>query len=429
MLLSNTAAANTGKGWMAKVVSVQGNVQIKKKDETQWKTVRLNDTYSQGDMIRVQERSRAAFLLSNETIIRLDQNTTITLTGIEKKQTSLLDIIFGSVHFISRVTRALKVTTPFVNGNVEGTEFLVVVGVDQTTLTVFEGQVLATNKAGDLRLTSGQSAIARAGQAPVARVLVRPRDAVQWALYYPPILYYRTTDFPDSGKTKWQAMIRKSIQSYWKGDLTVAFSSIEKITEKINDPRFFNYRAALLLTVGRVDEARLDIEQALNLAPDDSHAIALQSIIALAKNDKEVALKLAKEAVDKDKSSATALIALSYAQQANFDLDEALASLREAVELQSGNALAWARLGELWLSKGYLNKALKAAKEAVALNPNLARTQTVLGFAYLTQIKIKKSKEAFEKAIELDQADSLPRLGLGLAKIREGDLKEGRSEI
>ena len=329
LLFSNTASAETRKDWMAKVVSVQGNVQIKKKDETQWKTVRLNDTYSQGDMIRVRERSRAAFLLSNETIIRLDQNTTITLTGIEKKQTSLLDILIGSVHFISRVTRALKVTTPFVNGNVEGTEFLVNVGIDKTIITVFEGQVLATNNAGDLRLTSGQSAIARIGQAPVARVLVHPRDAVQWALYYPPILYYRTTDFPDSGKTKWQAMIRKSIQSYWKGDLTGAFSSIEKITEKINDPRFFNYRAALLLTVGRVDEARLDIEQALNLAPDDSHAIALQSIIAVVQNDKDKALSLSEKAVEIDPNSATTLIALSYAQQANFDLDEALASLRQ----------------------------------------------------------------------------------------------------
>ena len=63
------------------------------------------------------------------------------------------------------------------------------------------------------------------------------------------------------------------------------------------------------------------------------------------------------------------------------------------------------------------------------LNPELSRTQTVLGFAYLTQIKTKESKEAFGKAIKLDQADPLPRLGLGLAKIREGDLAGGRREI
>jgi tetratricopeptide (TPR) repeat protein/opacity protein-like surface antigen len=77
-------------------------------------------------------------------------------------------------------------------------------------------------------------------------------------------------------------------------------------------------------------------------------------------------------------------------------------------------------LAEIWLSFGELNKALEAAQKAVSLNPDLSRTQTVLGFAYLTQVKTKKAKEAFQKAIELDQADPLPRLGLGLAKIRDG---------
>ncbi len=63
------------------------------------------------------------------------------------------------------------------------------------------------------------------------------------------------------------------------------------------------------------------------------------------------------------------------------------------------------------------------------LEPNLSRTQTVLGFAYLMRVKTRRAKEAFEKAIGLDQADPLPRLGLGLAKIREGKLHEGGREI
>ena len=59
-------------------------------------------------------------------------------------------------------------------------------------------------------------------------------------------------------------------------------------------------------------------------------------------------------------------------------------------------------------------------------SPNLARTQTVLGFAYLTQVKTTEARAAFEKAITLDQADPLPRLGLGLAKIRDGESRRGR---
>ena len=97
--------------------------------------------------------------------------------------------------------------------------------------------------------------------------------------------------------------------------------------------------------------------------------------------------------------------------------------------LEPANALAWARLAELQSSFGDLDSALGSAQKAVELNPNLSRTQTVLGFAYLTQIKTAMAREAFSKAIELDQADSLPRLGLGLAKISDGELEDGRREI
>ena len=63
----------------------------------------------------------------------------------------------------------------------------------------------------------------------------------------------------------------------------------------IREPRFFAYRASLLLAVGRVDEASKDIERALSLNPNYSDALALQSIIAVVQNEKEKALDIAKK--------------------------------------------------------------------------------------------------------------------------------------
>ncbi len=439
-IFPETSYAQSRNEWMVGTINEKGDVLVKKKDETQWKLIERNYKYQTGDMIKTQGLGTATIYI-NETYVRLNQDTTITFFGKEKKNPTTVEVVKGAVnvmHFKKFIKKAKEILSAPISenirsvhaeANIEGTEFLIVVGADYTSFTVFEGQVSVINKAGSLRLTSGQSAIARTGHPPVPYIMVRPRDAVQWALYYPPIIYYRAIDFPDSGRNNWQAMIRNSIQSYWKGDLTKAFSCIEKITDKINAPRLFNYRASLLLTIGCIDEAQLDIERTLNLAPGDSDAISLKSIIAVVQNDKDLALDLAKKAVKADPNSATALIALSYALQAHFQIDDALASLQEAVRLQPGNALALARLSELWLSKGYLNKSLKVAKKAVKLNPNISRTQTVLGFAYLTQIKIQNSKDAFVKAIKLDTAAPLPRLGLGLAKIREGNIKEGRREI
>jgi tetratricopeptide (TPR) repeat protein len=414
--------------WVAKVVSVQGSVQVKRTGETQWEPVEFNNTFCMSDMLRVQERSRVAIVLSNDAILRLDQNTAITFTGVEKKQISLIEVLNGVVHFFSRTPQTLKVITPFVNAAVEGTEFLINVDRDKTVVTVYEGQVKAVNKAGSLTLTSGQSAIAGEGLAPVFRVTVRPRDAVQWALYYLPILHYRTDDLPGIPESDWQSMFRSSIRFYNKGDLSNAFSIIKDLRD-VPDPIYFNYCATLLLSVGRVDEARNDIKQSLSLAPENSHALSLQSIIAVVQNEKEKALNLAEKAVKSEPDSATARIALSYSKQANFELKNALTSLREAVKLDPENSLAWARLAELWLSFGKLNKALETAKKAVELGPDLSLTQTVLGFVYLMQTKIQESVKSFETAIRLDQAAPLPRLGLGLAKIRKGKLEEGRREI
>jgi len=394
--LPDSGAEERSEEWVVKVVSVQGAVQARRAGEAQWVPVNLNDTYSLGDMIRVQERSRAAIILPKEIVLRLDQKTTITFSGVEKEETFLLQILNGAAHFFSRFPWILKVFTPFVNATVEGTELFIRVLPNQTFLSIFQGRVAAVNDLGSLILTSGQSAIAEKGQAPTPRVVVRPRDVVQWALYYPPIIDYRPVDFPGAD---WQAMVRRSIEFYWEGDLAGAFSSLEGAPVDIRDPRFFTYRAALLLSVGRVEEAKVDIERALNLDPRNSHAFALQSIIAVVQNKKDRGLDLARKAVELDPESSTARVALSYAQQTHFDLQGALASLQKALKMDPENALAWARMAELWLSFGYLDRALEAAQEAVALNPNLARTQTVLGFAYLTQIKTQDAKEVFEKAI------------------------------
>lgn len=427
LLYPHVSAAKTCEQWVAKVVSVQGSVEVRRVGETQWQPVKLNDTYCPGDKIRVQERGRADVALVNQPVLRLDQNTTITLGGVKEERTSVVELVKGAAHFFSRVRRNLEVITAFVNAGVEGTEFFIRVEEDQTFISIFEGKVLASNEAGRLTLTSGQSAVAEAGKAPVLRVAVRPRDAVRWALYYPPVIYFHPDEF--KAKTDWPGMVRKSLEFYMRGDFQKAFDSIEEVPEDIRDPRFFAYRASLLLAVGRVDEAGADIERALRLDPKYSDAFALQSIIVVVQNEKEKALNFAKKAVEADPNSATARIALSYAQQANFDLEGALNSLKEAVQLSPENALAWARLAELRLSFAELDEALEAAQKAVALNPNLSRTQTVLGFAYLTQVKTTESKDAFEKAVELDQADPLPRLGLGLAKIRESALHEGRRDL
>jgi hypothetical protein len=163
-LKPRAALAETCEKWVAKVVSAQGTVEARREGETEWQAVELNGTYCPGDTIRVDKRSRADIALVNQPVIRLDQNTTITLGGLKDEQTSLIDLLGGAAHFFSRVARNLEVRTAFVNAGVEGTEFFIRVDEDKTSISIFEGKVLASNEAGSLAVTSGQSAEAGRGR-------------------------------------------------------------------------------------------------------------------------------------------------------------------------------------------------------------------------------------------------------------------------
>ena len=282
---TQAVAAGACENPVAKLVSAQGVVEARAAQASAWYAAKLNDSFCPGDMLRVGTRGRAALMLTNETIVRLDQRTTITLSGVDDKQGSWLDLVTGVAHFISRVPRALKVKTPYVNAAVEGTEFVVHADQEVGSVTVLEGRVLAENAQGSVPLVSGEAAVARAGQAPVARSVVRLRDAVQWSLYYPPLFDPSVL----TGSADWVESARRAAAAYLAGDSAAAFEAIDAVPNTVADARFFNFRAGLLLSVGRLDEAQADIVRSLDLTPDNAHATALQSVAALARNDKTAA--------------------------------------------------------------------------------------------------------------------------------------------
>ena len=378
---------------VATVASVQGTVEVTRAGATDASPLVRDDVLCAGDTVRVGAKSRADVVQLDQTLLRLAANTAITLEGVKEGGTAVVDMVAGAAHFLSRSPASVDVQTPFTVAGVRGTEFFVGVEPTRTLLSVYDGTVIAANDAGSVRLGRGESAEAEKGKAPVVRVVARPRDAVQWALYYPPVVY--TRDVPPDP----------------------------------HDPRLAAYRASSLLAVGSVEDAKAEIDRALTRDPRDGDALALEAIIAIVQDDKASALEAARTAVAAAPRSASARVALSYAQQTAFDLEGARTSVEEAVRLEPDNALAWARLAELRSSTGDLKGALRDARKAAHLAPDLSRTQTVLGFAYLTEVDTDAARAAFEKAITLDQADPLPRLGRGLADIRDGHVDEGSRQL
>lgn len=378
-------AAEHCKQWIARTVSLEGQMQVLRKAGKNWVNAGVDDTFCQGDKIRIGRMSRATVMMVNETILRLGPNT--TLSFLDNRQTDkrmLVRVLNGMVNFFSRIPRSLDVQTPFVNALVDGTEFLVEVGEESGSILVFKGLVRANNSHGSVNVESGQMASASSGQAPVLKTVVRPRDAVHWALYYPQVL-----DASENG-------LGKAVQ---------------------------------FLSVGYTDEAGQELDNILQRDPENGDAYALKAIVALVQDRKTEAMTFAEKSVRYAPNKAAPLVSLSYVQQAHFAVESALKSLQRAAQLEPENSLVLARLAELYLANADSNTAFDVAIKAAKLDPALSRVQSVLGFVYLARFETDKAQEAFNKAISLEQASPLPRLGLGLAKIRDGNLEDGRSDL
>ena len=466
------------------MVSLEGEVEVQRSDAASWQAAALGQTLCEGDSVRAGALSRAAIALINEAVLRVDQNTTLRLIDIvpEEEGTSLLQLVAGIFQSFSRSPRRLAIDTPYVNATIEGTEFVLEVAENRSAVTVLEGVVALANAQGEARVASGEAAVAEAGQAPRQVIVVTPRDAVQWSLYYPPILAVEAAPGADA------ALVR-ALELARAGRNAEALAVLDEVPDARRDADYHVSRAALLLSVGRVDQAEAAIDRALEQDPEAGTAHALRSIIQVTRNQEQEALAAARRGVEADPDASAPKVALSYALQATFDLEAARDVLLEATRQDPDNPLLWARLAELHLSLGNRRDAREAAERAVELasarattstterpaavivmpaafaapptaaprgrspaaappgdlaqatpvapapaprgarSPELERALVVLGFAELAEFDTAAARGNFARAIELDPADPLPHFGLGLAQIREGDLEDGRQNI
>lgn len=394
------ALAQTCSDTSTELVSVQGTVEIDRGALGRWLPANQGDSVCVGDLIRVLAFSRAALRMPDGTVLRLDQNTTMRWTAPQARERSLIELLRGIIHVISRDPRSLSFSTPFVNAGLEGTEFVIAVTDSQTEVTVLEGEVSMDAPSGPTSVSAGERGTAQRNAPTTVAPVADAYEALRWALYYAPVLAEQLPR-PDEAPGAQQQ----------------------------TDPDFFAGRAAGRLLVGRLEEAREDLDRALTLDPGHADARALQAAIAATLNEVADTERLAAAAVTEDPDSAAALIALSYARQARFDLPGTRETLESAVEADEENSVAWARLAEARLATGDLSGGREAAETATRLQPGLAEAHTVLGFAQFLSLALGDAQRSFETAIDLDAAAPLAHLGLGLALIRSGDLSEGRREI
>ena len=450
---------------IAEVYTAEGAVELRKASTSAWAKASERDKIEPLDAIRTRKNSRAGVLFLDGLLVRLNERTTMefdpSATGKINERPVRLGV--GTAYFFSREPKKFpRINTPTVSASVRGTEFVVNVTENQSIVSVLEGIVDCRNDFGSVELRSGEEAIAIKGQAPVKRIMVKPDDAVEWALYYPAIL--SLSDFPDFisqgsadeqagvsllkkrdyqgaasrfAGNSWRSAMGRSLVAYQDGELERAFKHIEDF-QGAKPAGMLLYLASLNASVGQVLEADEILEQARQSievsTPEYQKQLlasyySLKSLIKLVQNDKLEALRLSDEAVSQSRTSVASALTRSYVKQAFFDLEESKSSLHRAVELEPDSALAKARLAEMHLGFGDVEQSIKVAKEALELSPGEVYPLTVLGFTYLSRYETDDAIRKFEQVLSKDTTSGLAHLGYGLALIRRGDLELGRVEI
>lgn len=137
------------------VTYLEGQVQLKKGGDPQWSPARPNHILYEKDQIKVLAQSRAELILDSQSVMRLSENTLLTLHKLEEetasqKETTRMDLSLGKLwtraaKFFNPTSR-LEVRTPTAIAGVQGTIYQVsVINERSTNIQVFEGAVNVYN--------------------------------------------------------------------------------------------------------------------------------------------------------------------------------------------------------------------------------------------------------------------------------------------
>lgn len=403
----------------ATILEIENNVETKTGGKIDWLKALPNQSLAIGDRIRTRQHSRATLVNNQGFIIwRLQSNSYVDITqSLLNPGKPTLNLQEGAAFLFGRSPeKKMDFTTPGLQCTTHGTQILARVMPDgKSYIQVLEGRVDMENAAGKLSLQAGEAGEAAVGQAPHRTAVIEAKNILQWALYYPAVLDLVDVGFAGSHS--------ESATAYRKGNLLEALKTLPASPPQDANAKLYN--AGVLLAVGSLDEARQLLS---TVPPNHPGRRALERMIdaVLFRHGNEWRL-------DEIKTASEA-IAESYYLQSRTTLDPSklesarLAALR-ATELAPGNGFAWTRLAELEFSAGHTKAARAAIEKGMALTPENARAHALRGFILSSENRIDEARLAFETSIKLDGGFGNGWLGLGLTKIKKGDLEAGRTDL
>jgi Flp pilus assembly protein TadD len=419
-------AAGHGTDNTIRILELQGTADSSPAGSVNWAPAQTNQLLHPHDRLRSGTNSRITLHWSDQSILRFGALTELEILPPDSSNTeSGLHLVAGIISFFHRDQPGhLHIITHAAVAGVEGTEFVMsVTASDLTTLSVIDGKVRFGNEQAALVLTNGQQATAGPGAAPARTPGFIANNVLQWCFYYPAVL-----DPADLSLTSdEEQVLGESLDAYRAGDLTAALAKYPASAQPGSEAERVYY-AALLLSVGQVDQAELALAS-LSSADTSARlprlAAALRQLISAVKRETDLSTNVP--------SLPTEYLAASWYEQSRavqgVSLNNALALARQAAAASPDFGFAWERVAELEFSFGRTGPAMTALDRSLALSPRNAEALALKGFLLAAQNRTADALVWFNRAVAADSALGNAWLGRGLSRIRRGDLNGGRQDL
>jgi len=413
----------------AQIVALAGQGQTRAPGVEPWSSAALAQQLGAGADMRTLALSSAALLLADRTQIRMSANAQLRLCESQPTRT-LLELAAGRLWARTKKTPAtLQLQTPAALAVVRGTDWDVEVdAAGRTTLTVLSGLVDLSNAQGSVQLGPAEQGFVEPGRAPVKRVLVNPRERVQWVAAYPGDVT-RWAEFQRPDIASPLASVRADLQA---GNWSSAQARLQSMSTENNDGAVVDLVLADLdVFAGQIDTAQARLARTWQRTQDPRTAARRADLLlALDRNTEARAWINTTRAVAP--ASVDLLLADADAHRLEGLGDGALALYRQAVdrsETDAQQAAAQWGLGRALQERGDLYAARIALARAVHLAPGNPSYRAEQATADTEAMRLGEARTGFDAALALAGDDYTSLAGAGLLALQQGDAETARKEL
>jgi protein O-mannosyl-transferase len=206
--------------------------------------------------------------------------------------------------------------------------------------------------------------------------------------------------------------------AYWQNSETLWTHTLACTTD--NYIAHNNFGTALM-DKGRIDEASIQFQQALQINPALAEARNNLASALLKKGGVDEAIAHYEEVLKSDPSYADAHFNLANALERKGRTDEAIAQLQQALQIIPGYAEAHNNLGRLLCQKGRVGEGIAHFQQALQINPAFVEAHNNLGNALMEEGRVDEAIVCYQKALAINPDYAPARSNLKKAVLQRPD--------